>query len=133
MAAVDSPQPTRSAGDALVITRIWGGLIAICHLGGLAGAVAPLFVHITSTSGSPVLTASVSVAHHVVALVTAIMLLIGLRSARFALLLTIGLSVAHCLSIASVSPFVALVGFGFGLFLYVPPLALIYWRPEEFR
>jgi hypothetical protein len=119
--------------NALIITRIFGGLIAVCHLGGLAGAVAPLFVQITSTSGSPVLIAFVSVAHHVVALVTAIMLLIGLRSARFGLLLTIGLSVAHCLSIASVSPFVALVGFGFGLFLYVPPLALIYWRPERFR
>ena len=133
MPAVDSPQPIRKAGDALIITRIWGGFIAVCHLGGLAGAVAPLFLHIASTSGSPALMASVSLPHHVVALVSAVMLLIGLRSARFALLLTIALSVAHCFSLVSVSVFVALVGFGFGLFLYVPPLVLIYWRPLEFR
>jgi hypothetical protein len=133
MAAVDSPQAARRAGDALIITRIWGGFIAVCHLGGLAGAVAPLFVHTTSTSASPVLMASVSVAYHVVALVAAVMLLIGLRSARFALLLTIGLSAAHCVSLISTSAIIAAVGFGFGLFLYVPPLVLIYWRPEEFR
>jgi hypothetical protein len=133
MAAVDPSQAARKAGDALLIARIWGGLIALCHLAGLAGAIVPLFLHTTYPSGSHVATTLVSLAHHIVALVAAVMVLVGLRRARFALLLTITLSVAHCVSIAPLSAFAAVVGFGFGLFLYVPPLALIYWRPEEFR
>jgi hypothetical protein len=129
MAAVNSTQPTGRVGDALIIARIWGGFIALCHLGGLAAASAPLFVYTISTSDLCI----ICLVHHVVALASAVMLLIGLRSARFALMLTIGLSVAHCVPYASQSVFAALVLFGFGLFLYVPPLALIYWRREEFR
>jgi hypothetical protein len=72
-------------------------------------------------------------ADHIVALVTAVMLLIGLRSARFALLLTVAVSIAHCISILPLSAVAGLAGFGFGVFLYVPPLVLIYCRPEEFR
>ena len=126
------PAPTKSK-EALLIARIWAAFIALCHLGGLAGAVAPLFFHTTYSSGSDVGAIAVSLAHHIVALITAALLLIGLRSVRFALLLTIALSAAHSDSLMSASSIMAAVGFGFGLFLYVPPLVLIYWRPKEFR
>ena len=129
---VAPPAPAKSK-DALLIARIWAAFIALCHLGGLAGAVAPLFFHSTCSSGSPLAAIAVSLAHHIVALITAVLLLIGLRSARFALVLTIALSAAHSVSLMSASSIMAAVGFGFGLFLYVPPLVLIYWRPKEFR
>jgi hypothetical protein len=133
MPTVDSPQATRKAVDALILTRIWGGFIALCHLGGLAGALVPLVLPATRTSAWHIGTTSVGVGHHIAALVAAVMLLVGLRSARFALLLTIALSIAHCVSLFSDSAVAAVVGFGFGLFLYVPPLVLIQWRPHQFR
>ena len=133
MPTLDSPQATRKAGDALILVRIWGGFIALCHLGGLAGALVPLFLPATRTSAWHIATTSASLAHHIAALVAAVMLLVGLRSARFALLLAIALSVAHCVSLFSVSVVGAVVAFGFGLFLYVPPLVLIQWRPQQFR
>jgi hypothetical protein len=128
---VAPPAPAKSK-DALLIARIWAAFIAVCHLGGLAGAVAPLFFHTTYSSGSDLAAIFASLAHHIVALITATLLLIGLRSARFALVFTIALSAAHSVSLMSASPILAVVAFGFGLFLYVPPLVLIYWRPEDF-
>jgi hypothetical protein len=133
MPATDSSQATRKAGDALILTRIWGGLIALCHLGGLAGALVPLVLPATRTSAWHIGTSFVSLGHHIAALVAAVMLLVGLRSARFALLLVIALSIAHCVSLFSVTPVGAVMGFGFGLFLYVPPFVLIQWRPRQFR
>jgi hypothetical protein len=133
MPEVDFPQPARKAGEALIFARIFGGLIALCHLGGLAGAVVPLFLSTAFTSSSQLAITFVSSAHHIVALVTAAMLLIGLRTARVGLLLVIALSIAHCLFILPHSMVVGFVAFGFGLMLYIPPLALIYWRPDEFR
>jgi hypothetical protein len=130
MPALDSPQAARKAGDALILTRIWGGFIALCHLGGLAGALAPLFLRTAPTSGSYVF---VSLAHHILALVAAVMLLIGLRRSRFVLLLVIVVSIAHGVSVFTVSPLGAMMAFGFGLFLYVPPFVLIQWRPYQFR
>jgi hypothetical protein len=130
MPSLDSPQATRKAGDALILARIWGGFIALCHLGGLAGAVAPLFLPSASTPSSYVF---VSLAHHIVALGAGVMLLIGLRSSRLALLLVIVLSIAHGVAVTSVSAVGAAVAFAFGLFLYVPPLVLIQWRPQQFR
>jgi hypothetical protein len=133
MPAGNSPQVAAKDADALIFARIWGGLIAVCDLGGLAGAVVPLFFHSTNTPGSRLAVMFLSLAHHIIALITAIMLLIGLRSARFGLLLTIALTIARCVFILSLSVVVALVLFGFGLLLYVPPLVLIYWRPKQFR
>jgi hypothetical protein len=128
MPALDPPPSTHKAGDALILTRIWGGFMALCHLGGLVGALAPLFLRTTLSWY-----VFVSLAHHVVALVAAVMLLIGLRSARLVLSLVIVLSIAHGMAMFSVSALGAMVTFGFGLFLYVPPLVLIQWRPQYFR
>ena len=133
MPAADFPRPARKAGEALIFAPIFGGLIALCHLGGLAGAVVPLFLSTASKSNSHLAITFVTLAHHIVALVTAAMLLIGLRTARVGLLLVIALSIAHSLFILPISPVIGVVAFGFGLLLYIPPLALIYWRPEEFR
>lgn len=133
MPALDSPQAARKGADALILARIWGGLIALCHLGGLAGALVPVFLPATRTSAWHIGTTLVSLGHHIAALVAAVMLLVGLRSARFVLLLVIALSIAHCVSVFSASAVGAVVGFGFGLFLYVPPLVLIQWRPHQFR
>ena len=133
MPAADFPQPASKAGEALIFARIFGGLIALCHLGGLAGAVVPLFLPTAFRSSSHLAITFVSLAHHIVALFTAAMLLIGLRTARVGLLLVIALSIAHCLFILPHSAVVGVVAFGFGLLLYIPPLALIYWRPEELR
>ena len=133
MPAVDFPQPAGKRGEALIFVRIFGGFIALCHLGGLAGAVVPLFLSTAFKSSSHLAITFVSLAHHIVALVTAAMLLIGLRTARFGLLLVIALSIAHCLFILPHSVVLGIAGFGFGLMLYIPPLALISWHPEEFR
>ena len=130
MPTLDSPQTTSKAGDALMLARIWGGFIAVCHIGGLAGALAPMFLSATSTSASYVF---VSLAHHIVALVAAVMLLIGLRSAQLLLLLVIVLSIAHSVTVFPVSGLLAVATFAFGLFLYVPPFVLIHWRPQQFR
>ena len=56
----------------MIIARIWGGFMVLCHLAGLAGAVVPLFLHTAYASGSNVATAFVSVAHHIGALVAVI-------------------------------------------------------------
>ena len=116
MPAVDSPQVARKAGDALILARIWGGFMALCHLGGLAGALAPFLVRTTYTSTAPVTTTFISLAHHIVALVTAVMLLIGLRKARFALLLVLVLAIARSASILSLTPLGGVVGLAFALF-----------------
>lgn len=133
MPAADSPQPARKAGEVLIFARIFGGLIAVCHLCGLGGAVVPLFLPTAFSSSSHLAITFISLAHHIVALVTAAMLLIGLHTARVGLLLVIALSIAHCLFILPHSAVVGIVAFGFELMLYIPPLALIYWHPEEFR
>jgi hypothetical protein len=93
MPAGNSPQVAAKDADALIFARVWGGLIAVCGLGGLASAVVPLFFQSTNTPGSRVAVMFLSLANHIIALITAIMLLIGLRSARFALLLTIALTI----------------------------------------
>ena len=133
MPALDSPQATRKGADALTLARIWGALIALCHLAGLAGALVPVFLPATRTSAWHIGTISIGLAHHIAALIAAVLLLIGLRTARFALLLVIALSIAHCVSLFSASAVSAIAGFGFGVFLYVPPLVLIHWRPQQFR
>jgi hypothetical protein len=118
----------------VIVARIWAGFMTLCHLGGLAGAIVPLFVQPTSTSGYHPGITLLSVAHHILALVAAGMLFALLRSARFALLVALALNTAYCvLCFISLSAPVAIAGFGFGLALYVPPLVLIYWRSEEFH
>ncbi|MEN3368185.1 MAG: hypothetical protein V7609_328 [Verrucomicrobiota bacterium] len=124
------PKPTWP----VIVARIWAGFMALCHLGGLAGALVPLFVPPTYTSDYHPAIVLLSTVHHIIALVAAGMLFALLRSARFALLLAVALNTAYCvLCVISLSAPVAIAGFGFGLALYVPPLALIYWRSEEFH
>jgi hypothetical protein len=95
MPAVDPLRAVGRAGDALILARIWGGLVMILHVAGLAGALVSLFLRATYISGSRIAMTSVRLGHHIVALVAAVMLLIGLRSARFALLLTVARSALH--------------------------------------
>jgi hypothetical protein len=127
-------QTVTKATWVLIVARIWAGFMALCHFGGLAGAIVPLFVRPTSTAGYHLAITLLSVAHHIAALVAAGMLFALLRSARFTLLLALALNTAYCvLCVISLSAPVAIAGFGFGLALYVPPLVLIYWRSEEFH
>src|SRR6266513_1258285 len=105
----DSPEAMGKAGTALIIVRGWGAFIALCHLGGLAGAFVPVFLPATRTSGWSLGTTSVSVAHHIAAVVAGVTLLVGLRSARFALLLAVALSVSYCLTLFSESDIDAVV------------------------
>jgi len=118
----------------VIVARIWAGFMAVCHFGGLAGAIVGLFVQPTSTSGYHPAITLLSVTHHIAALVAAGMLFALLRGARFTLLFALALNTAYCvLCVISLSAPVAIAGFGFGLVLYVPPIVLIYWRSEEFR
>jgi hypothetical protein len=126
-----SPPVASKSRDALLIVRIWAAFIALCHIGGLAGVIVPLFIR--PASGWDFAVTLVALSDHIVALVTATMLLIGLRKARFALLVAIIFTAAHAVSLVPVFAFADADGFGFGLLLYVPPLVLIHWRPQDFR
>ena len=117
--------------SALLIVRVWAAFIALCHLAGLAGIIVPLFIR--PASGRDFALTLLSLSHHIVALVTAVVLLVGLRSGRFGLMLALALGAAYGVFMLPVSLGVGAVSFVFALLLYVPPLVLMCCRPAEFR
>jgi hypothetical protein len=132
MASEASPPAVASRStSALLIVRVWAAFIALCHLGGLAGIIVPLFIR--PASGRDFAITLLSLSHHIVALVTAVVLLIGSRSGRFGLMLSLALGAAYSVFMLPVSVVVSAVSFAFALLLYVPPLVLLYLRPAEFR
>jgi hypothetical protein len=127
---VSDVSSSKSIG-ALLIVRIWAAFIALCHFGGLAGIIVPLFIR--PASGRDFALTFLSLSHHIVALVTAVVLLVGLRSGRFGLMVALALGAAYGVFMLPVSLGVGVVSFVFALLLYVPPLVLMYCRPAEFR
>jgi hypothetical protein len=132
MASEASPPAVASKSTGiLLIVRVWAAFIALCHLGGLAGIIVPLVIR--PASGRDFAITLLSLSHHIVALVTAVVLLVGLRGGRFGLMLALALGAAYGVFMLSASVWVGAASFAFALLLYVPPLVLIYWRPAEFR
>ena len=127
---VSPPAVASKSTRVLLIVRVWAAFIALCHVVGLAGIIVPLFIR--PASGRDFALTLLSLSHHIVALVTAIVLFVGLRNGRFGLMLALALGAAYGVFMLPVSLGVGVVSFVFALLLYVPPLVLMYCRPAEF-
>ena len=134
MSTAETATPEARPLWLLIVVRICASYIALCQLGALAGSLVPLFVPTSRTAVYTPLLPSLALIHSLVALVTAGMLFVVLRSARVGLLAALVINTVECTTLAySISVPAAIMGFVFGLFLYIPPLVLIYWRPRDFR
>jgi hypothetical protein len=122
----DCPPAEQSSTWVVIFVRVWAGWMALCHVAALVGTIAALFVQHRDAI------TLFALVNHIVALVAAGMLLIPLRSTIFVLLIAFALNTVYFFAISGISLVAALVGFGFGVFLYGPPAVLIYSRGAEF-